>query len=235
VDGTYSVKQLGGLMSASLFELGGMYTRRANGDLQFDGVRPAGSGQHAHGYCFRKLATIVGGRIVQRRLWKRRWRDREMGDTCHSRPPNDAAQVWSCTLIVALLIWAQLDGDQEARADAACESDLFAELQAHVSARTVKRWVRRAVADAPQVEQALRYAVIERCEPRPVEHLFPSGLSPPASLLLRRWRGDSSEIVTLWRAFALLFGAAITLGIPAACLLAEARGRKTASKSTFPF
>jgi hypothetical protein len=152
-----------------------------------------------------------------------------MGETCHSRPPDDVAQVWSCTLIVVLKLWSWLDaGDGSVNAP-----EVVDELETHASVRTVERWMKRAVPRALETEQAIRHALIEKCEPRPVEHLFPGGLSPPDELIHRRWRIDPSEIGTLWRAFAWLFGGATKLSVPAACLLAEARGRKSRDENSF--
>lgn len=218
------------MVTRSLFTAGGVYRRRPNGDLQFDGVRP-GEEWYAHGYFPRRLWVLDGGVLVRRRMWKRRWLDPEMGETCHSRPPDDAAQVWSCTLIITLKLWAWLDASQGGGAGAPEIVDVLEE-HAHVS--TVTRWLHRAAARALEIEQAIRRAVIERSEPRPVELLFPGGLSPPEELLRRRWRCDPSEIGSLWRAFAFLFGAAIQLSIPAACLLAEARGRMSTPDKSFP-
>jgi len=230
VAGTFSSKQLLEVVTRSLFVAGCVYRRRRDGDLQFDGVRP-GDRWIAHGYCSRRLWMLDGVRLVRRRLWKRRWLDPEMGETCHSRPPDDAAQVWSCTLIVALKLWAWLDA-REGGASGAPE--ILDVLEEHAHVCTVARWLHRAAARALEIEQAIRHAVIERSEPRPVELLFPAGLSPPEELLRRRWRCDPSDIASLWRALAFLFGGAIRLSVPAACLLAEARGRMSAHESSFP-
>lgn len=168
--------------------------------------------------------------LVRKRIWKRRWFDPVVGQTCHSRPPDDAAQVWSCTLIIVLRLWAWLDSGQGlGRAPEA-----LPELEEHPSVRTVGRWLARAADRAFDVLQAIRNAIIERSEPRPVERLFPGGLSPPPPLMHRRWRRDTSQIGHLWQAFAWLLGGAIDLTTPASLLLAEARGRRDATESTFP-
>ncbi len=93
-----------------------------------------------------------------------------------------------------------------------------------IAPRTLLRWLHRALPEAMAIQQAIREAVIERCEPRPIEQLFSSGLSPPDGLLRRRWK-DAASTLTLWRGFALLFGAAIEFEINPALILAEARGR----------
>ena len=215
-------------MAASSFcVVAGLYVRRPDGDLRFDGVRP-GPGWHAHGYFARRLWVLERGHRVRRRLWKRRWLDPRSGGTRHSRPPDDAASVWSCTLIVTLKLWAWLDGE-----GLLTGTEVIDELEDHAAFRTVQRWLGRALARVDELLHYLRLAVIERCEPRPVEQLFPSGHDPPARLLHRRWRRPK-EIGRLWQALAWLFGGAISLATPAAVLLAEARGRRGATESTFP-
>jgi hypothetical protein len=136
--------------------------------------------------------------------------------------------VWSCTLIVLLKFWAWLDG-----ASLLGGHEVVPELETHGGFRTVQRWLGRAVARAGEVLHYIRLAVIERSEPRPVEHLFPSGLDPPESLSRRRWRWPK-EIRELWQALAWLFGGAIALSTPASLLLAEARGRMSATEASFP-
>jgi hypothetical protein len=227
VAGTFSDEQLLGVVASSLAIASGVYSRRPGGDLVYDGVRP-GLGWRAHGYFARWLWMLVMGQVVRRRLWKKRWFDPRTGRTVHSRPPDDAAQVWSCTLIVVLKLWAVLDGGS-----LLVGHEVVAELQTHPSVRTVQRWLRRGVERARTVLHYIRLAVIERSEPRPVEHLFPSGLAPPESVLRRRWRRPL-EIRVLWKALAWLFGGAIALATPAALLLAEARGRMSATEASFP-
>ena len=223
---TFTDDQLRDVVASSLFVAGSVYTRRPDGDLCFNGERP-GPRWHGHGYFPRRLWMLEEGRLVRRRLWKRRWRDPTTGSTVHSRPPEDAAQVWSCTLIVLLKLWAWLDGSLLAG------HEVVPELETHGSFRTVQRWGGRAAARADEVLHYTRLTVIERSEPRPVEHLFPSGLSPPDGLLRRRWRRPR-EIQRLWQALAWLFAGAIALSTPASLLLAEARGRMIATEASFP-
>jgi hypothetical protein len=227
VAGTFTDDQLVDVVASSLFMSSAVYSRRPGGDLCYDGVRP-GPGWHGHGHFPRRLWMLEEGRLVRRRLWKQRWRDPRTGSTVHSRPPEDAAQVWSCTLIVLLKFWAWLDGGSLLGGH-----EVVPELVTHGSFRTVQRWLGRAVARADEVLHYIRVAVIERCEPRPVEHLFPSGLSPPERLLRRHWRRPR-EITRLWQALAWLFGGSIALSTPAALLLAEARGRMSATEASFP-
>jgi hypothetical protein len=225
--GTFTDEQLVSVAASSLFVAGGVYSRLPNGDLCYDGERP-GPGWHRHGHLSRWLWMLEAGQLIRRRLWKQRWRDPRAGRTVHSRLPDDAAQVWSCTLIVLLKLWAWLDGGSLLGSHEAVP-----ELVTHGSFRTVQRWLGRAVARAEEVLHYIRVALIERCEPRPVEHLFPSGIDPPDSLFRRRWRRPR-EIRRLWQALAWLFGGAIALSTPAALLLAEARGRISATEASFP-
>jgi hypothetical protein len=219
VAGTFEAGQLREAVRGSLFAVSGLYRVRGDGDLQYDGARPD-EGWNAHGYFSRLLWMLVEGRLVQRRLWKRRWLSPDGGRTCHSRPPEDVPSLRSCALIVVLKLWALLDGTTGLHTS----PEVLPALEGHVSPRTTSRWLRRALARALELQQAMRRAVIERCEPRPIERLFPAGLSPPQGLLCRRWR-DPSAVATLWRALAILLAGAIELSVPSALLLAEARGR----------
>ena len=217
--GTVDEERLRDAVQGSLLAVSGLYRVRHDGDLQFNGVRPDG-GWDAHGYFSRRLWMLVDGRPIRRRLWKRRWLSPDGGSTCHSRPPEDIPSLGCCSLIVVLKLWSALDGDGGTHT---CR-EVLAELEDHVHPRTVERWLRRALAHALELQQAVRRAVIERCEPRPVERLFPTGLSPPERLLRRRWR-DPPVVAILWRALAVLLVGAIELAVPASLLLAEARGR----------
>jgi hypothetical protein len=210
-------------VQGSLLAVTGMYRVRRDGDLQYDGVRPdGGAGRRwvAHGYFSRLLWMLLDGERVRRVLWKRRWLSPDETHTCHSRPPEDVPSLGCVALIVVLKLWAGLDGGE-----GLCNSDdVLPDLQGQVHERTVERWLHRALPHALEIEQSIRRAVLERCEPRPVERLFPTGLSPPEGLLRRRWR-DPSLVGILWRALALLLVGAVELSVPAALLLAEARGR----------
>ena len=217
--GTVDPEQLRQAIGGSLLAVSGVYRVRHGGDLQYDGVRP-GDGWDAHGYFPRQLWMLVGGQLVRRRLWKRRWLSPDEGRTCHSRPPEDIPSLWSCTVVVVLKLWALLDGDDGAHSS----GDVLPELEGHAHPRTVERWLHRALPHALQMQQAARRALIERCEPRPVERLFPAGLSPPEGLLHRHWR-DPVAVSTLWRALALILVGAMGLGVAPSLLLAEARGR----------
>src|SRR5690606_32437631 len=86
--------------------------------------------------------------------------------TRHSRPPDDLASVWFCSLVVATALWGWLVADEGLHRHRVLV-DALAEAEAP-SARTVQRWLRRALAHADETATALRRAVIERSEPRPI-------------------------------------------------------------------
>lgn len=223
--GTYSSEKLADLIQRGLLVGTGIYRERPDGSLQYNGERP-GEAWHAHGYMRRLLvATPDGGRRV---VWKRRWlrMDDSPGPrTCHSRPPDDLASVWFGATVVLLKIWAWLDGGAGVcrYEEPSCIERLGG------SRRTVQRWLRRALPMAADTLQAVRRAVIERSEPRPMEQLFPRGLPPPDELQRRHWRSPAS-VSTLWQACALLIGGAVALNVNAPVLLAEARGRQVTPK-----
>ncbi len=217
MSGTYTLERVRQAVSSSLFAWLSVYRVRRGGDLQFDGRRP-GEGWHAHGYfrCFRWV--FDRGRLVRLTVWKRRWRSAE-GRTTHSRPPDDLG-LRHCALVVFVELWMWLDGPV-GLVRARC---LGAPADRRPSTRTVQRWLRALLRASLDVQQRIRETIIERCEPRPAEHLFPGGLPPPESLLRRRW-ADRPGVEQLWRAIAMLLGGAIALEVAAPVLLAEARGR----------
>jgi hypothetical protein len=206
-------------VQGSLLAVSGLYRVRRNGDLQYDGVRPEG-GWAAHGYFSRRLSMLDEGQWVRLLLWKRRWLSPDGAHTCHSRPPEEILSLGCCALIVVVKLWPWLNGEEGVHTS----PEVVPEMEGRVHPRTVERWLHRMLPRALEIEQAIRRAVMERCEPRPVERLFPTGLSPPLGLLRRRWR-DPPAVATLWRALAVLLVGAIELSVPASLLLAEARGR----------
>lgn len=206
----------------------GQYQFRPGGVLQYDGARPPGE-WHAHGYFAVDLGTVETFVFKWLRLRKRRWRCVETGATCHSRPPDALVSCRFSATVVVLVLWAWLDGPHGLQR---CREPV-AELDRVVSPRTVQRWLRRALPHALDVQQAARAAVIERSEPRPVEHWFPGGLSPPAELVRRDWT-DPQGVAELWRGLAFLIRGAFLLEVPVTRLLAEARGRCHPRTDRFP-
>ena len=201
----------------------GMYERRADGVLVFRGERP-GDDWDAHGFFQRWLQTVVDGERKRERLLKQRWRH-VGGSTCHSRPPDDVAQIHFCTVIVVLCLWAWLVSGRGAEV----YEDVFPSLSERPSRRTRQRWMKRALAHAMQTQQFLRLVVIERGEPRPMKRLFPSGLAPPGDEDRRRWKAAAS-VDLLRGGLEIAVDSAVSFDVPLAVLLAEARGRWTADE-----
>lgn len=202
--------------------------RVRRGVLVFDGTRP-GPEWHAHGYFVARPWMVVGGQVERVRLAKRRWLLRRAGRTCHSRAPDTVLRGSFAVTVIVLVLWAWLDG----RAGLSRYREPVCGLDGVVSPRTVQRWRGRAVGQARAFQHAVRQAVIERSEPRPVERLFPGGLSPPAGLEARRWP-DPPGVADLWRGLALAIGGALQLAVPVTLLLAEARGRVSTHPDSFP-
>jgi hypothetical protein len=229
VCGTYELERLRQVVGSSLFLVSGHYQVRADGDLVYQGQRP-GPEWHAHGYFPRLLWMLVRGTERRVRIWKRRWLHLDSGGTCHSRPPDELPSLGFCSLILVLKLFSWLDGPRGVHH----APQVFDGLTTCGDPRSVQRWLRRGLPHAMTLQQALRLAVIERCEPRPVEHLFPGGLSPPEGLSRRRWK-DPPSVERLWRALAIVLGSAIELDVPTPCLLAEARGRWRPQKGSMQF
>ena len=188
----------------------------ADGRRIFRGARP-GPEWVGHGTFPRKLFTLQDGRLVQVEVRKQRWRLRGTTRTCHSRPPDDLASVWFCSLVVATSLWGWLSSDVGLhRHDPPLDA-----LSGAPSRRTVQRWLRRALPHADETATALRRAVIERSEPRPMESHVGGGLSPPHG----RW-GSSSAVWPLHSGLSLLYEGALALDVNVSLLLAEARGRQ---------
>jgi len=224
MDGTVPLEYVREAADSSLYLVGQIYARRPNGDLQFNGSRP-GPRWQIHGYFSRWLWVFNKGHLQRLRLWKRRWWHPEKG-TCHSRPPDDLGRIGACSLVYIVALFGWLCGPQ----GLSTHEPIFEDLKTYPSTRTLQRWLRRALPNALKTQQAFRLAVIERCEPRPVESLFPRGVSPPQKSR-RLWR-DPLQVSRLLQAFALILSAAFQLDLPAALLLAEARRREVDIQNT---
>jgi len=203
----------------SLFVVLGQYRQRAGGDLQYDGARP-GPDWHAHGYLSCSVWMLCNGLAVRRRLWKRRWLRVGTTHTRHSRPPDLLPGIGFCTLVLVLKLWAWIDAELGLHK--------YPEVQPGLascgSRRSVQRWLAKLAPRAMEIQQAIRLAVINRCEPRPLEQIFPAGLDPPERVRRKRWK-DGPVVTRLWTALAMLFVASCDLKITCATLLAEARRR----------
>jgi hypothetical protein len=202
-----------GLMAAAL-----EYEREADGRRVYRGERP-GEEWVGHGTFARGLWTLVAGELRRVQVHKQRWRRRGTTETRHSRPPDDLGRVAFCSLVVIAALWGWLDSGQGLHAH---ESALPA-LAERPARRTVQRWLQRALPHADETALAMRRAVIERSEPRPMESHIGGGLSPPADR--RRW-ADPSATSKIHSGLCLLLRAAVALAVPVSVLLAEARGRQ---------
>jgi hypothetical protein len=211
------MEQVASVAGDSLFLMGRGYKRRGKRELQYDGQRP-GPGWHAHGYFSRQLLLMVAGQVVQFVLFKQRWLEVQTGRTIHSRPPDDPPLISCNSLVVVLLLLSWLGRGLGVH----CFEGILPGLERCVSARTVQRYLAKCLPYAMTIQQNIRRAVMERCEPRPWEQLFPNGLSPPHGLLRRQWKALDA-VTTLHRGLVLLLGGAVSLGIHASVLLTEAR------------
>lgn len=202
-----------GLSSASA-----VYEREADGRLVFRGVRP-GDEWVRHGTFARMLFTLGSGELRRITVHKQRWLRRGTTETCHSRPPDDIASIWFCSLVVISALWDWLSADEGLhRHEPTIES-----LAERPSARTKQRWLERALPHADETATALRRAVIERSEPRPMESHIGGGLSPPEDR--RRW-ADPRAVGVLRSGLSLLLEGAVALDVHVSLLLAEAHGRQ---------
>lgn len=202
---------------------GAGYARLPDGSYAFPGVRPDDS-WHVHGWLKVTIRVRIAGVLGPISLRKRRWIRSDRSESCHSRPPDDVGVRFDA-LNVALELWCWLDA-------ALGLHRYLTPFHDGPDRRTVQRWLNRALPRALETQHAIRRAVIERSEPRPMEMLFPRGLAPPDGLTRRRWKAPT-EVWTLWRGLFLLFGGAIGLKAPTARLLAEARGRMTDPRNRF--
>lgn len=210
------------LVGSGLASVSAIYESRADGVLVFRGERP-GAEWEGHGYFRRWLWTLVDGKRVRRPLLKARWRHKRRSQlTCHSRPPDDVAQIHFCTVVVVVCLWAWLVSGKGAEA----YEDVFPSLNERPSRRTRQRWMQRALAHAASTHQFLRLVAIERGEPRPMKRLFPSGLAPPSEEDRRRWKA-AAQVHLLRGGLEIAINSAVSFDVPLALLLAEARGRWT--------
>jgi hypothetical protein len=203
------------------------YVFRSDGSLQYDGVRP-GVGWDAHGWFSKRQVRLRRGHPVWFVIHKRRWLLRGTQTTCHSRPLDDGFS----SAFVSILMTLRIVGVIDSPVGFHRRAEVHEGLEEVGSDRTVQRWVARAQAHAIEIQQAIRLALIEEAEPRPVESLFEGGLSPPDAVTSRRWLSPA-KLTLLWRGYAMLLVGARQLAKHASYLLAEARRRwQTTTKPT---
>jgi hypothetical protein len=220
---TVSMSVLARVARQALLTVGCGYHRLPDGSFAFPGDRP-GADWHVHGWLVVRPRMRLGGVLGTVTVRKRRWRRADRSSTRHSRPPDDLGVRFDA-VTVALELWCWLDA-------AVGLNRYLTPFDDGPDRRTVQRWLARAVPNALETQQAIRRAVIERSEPRPMETLFPAGLDPPASLTRRSWK-HPAEVYQLKTGLYLLFAGALGLDVLAAPLLAEARGRLANPRSRF--
>jgi hypothetical protein len=205
-------------------------TYAASGDRwTFERERP-GPGWHRLDWRPRTLFVLVfyppkakeppPVRLEERVLFRRRWRFGRSGRTHQDRSPDEVGRRHVVLLVLLLKLWGWLSSEKGLLR----HEEVIPSLTKHGCERTLSRWLARALPCALDFERAVVFGTVERSEPRPVEQLFPRGLSPPDTLLRRRWR-DPARTSTLWQGLAWLLGGAIELGLSTTALLAEVRRR----------
>lgn len=150
-------------------------------------------------------------------MHKQRWFHRDTHETRHDRPPDDVARVWSCTLIVVVLLLLWLRSREGLH-----RMERPPPVGDHASLRTLQRWMARALPNALRTEHAIRSELLTKCGTRPEEFTLGGGLSPPG----RRWSMPGS-VSSLFRALTTLCDRASLLHHAVSCLLAGARRRWT--------
>jgi len=217
----------------SLVLLGFGYVRVSDDVYAWIGERP-GPGWHVHGWTAVNPVIATGNGVTRRiKLLKRRGLNTEPDAsprTIHDRPADDLGVRFDA-LIVAAALWCWLDGLRGVHTFETPFHD-------GPAPRTILRWHRRARENALDTQHAIRAVLVERCEPRPVEQLFPGGVSPPGCLLRHGWR-DLGRTSTLCQGLTMLFRGAEKLApkvwIPTPALLAEARGKVNDPRTTVLF
>ena len=140
--------------------------------------------------------------------------------------PDDIASIWFCSLILVISLHSYIESEQGIYHR---EIPLEA-LEDSPSERTIQRWMRRALSQSDESMQAIRHAVIERSEPRPVETFVKGGLSPPHLPRQRYWK-QPTRVSSIRTGFKFLFAGAECFDLPICILLAEARGRLLKDKT----
>ena len=206
---------IAGYVRSGLSGLGG-YVDLGGGLFGWGGERP-GPGWRAHGVFVVRLWDLVGGVLGDVRIAKQRWFHPESGGTCHRRPPDYVRMRYS-SLVIVLALFAWLDSE----AGLHVHTPVLDGLDERPSCRTVQRWLRRATPVADAFQHHIRTEILRRCEPRPIERLFPGGLPPPPGN--RPWR-NPEETATLFRGLAKVLGLSVALDAAVPSHLAEARRR----------
>lgn len=196
----------------------GSYSQEG-GRWRYEGPRP-GPGWHRHDWQPRRLVLARRTGVETRVVHRRRWRLTGTTQTRLDRCPDELGLLHATVLTVLYYLWAWLASGRGLEGF----DEPFSRLEPPVSRRTVQRWRAQLRPAAMRLQQALRTTVLERHEPRPIEKLFPGGLSPPGCVWGRWWKGPDGTY-SLATALSFLFAGSVALKISATVLLAEARRR----------
>jgi hypothetical protein len=187
-----------------------------DGVWRYPGIRP-GPDWHAHGSFEASMGELDQRQLVVLRVAKPRWLHPPTNTTVHTPPPGHLGVHYS-GLIVALQLFAWLDAAVGLHRYEA----LFPSLDDRPSRRTVQRWLARFRGRALLLQHHARRAILQRDDkPRSLDKLFPGGLPPPPRRRPRPWR-EPHRVDQLFRALAMVLGAAMALNLPAALLVTEA-------------
>jgi hypothetical protein len=196
-----------------------LYGRGPGGRWTFEGERPKG-GWHRHDWRPIRLTSVGAAGLVERTIWRRRWRKAGSSETRLDRCPDEVLGTRASLVLLLTKLWSWLASGKGLYA----YEEVAAPLGGFGVRRTLQRWLRGLQQHAVAWQQALRTAVIERLEPQPVEKLFPGGLSPPGAVSRRRWK-DQGAIYSLHTGMSFLFAGAPVSGATVPVLLAEALRR----------
>lgn len=196
----------------------GRYAQR-RGAWFWEGPRP-GPDWHRHDWRPVELPFLGLKGLWKQIIFRRRWLLRGTTRTVQDHGPDEVLGTRGSLLVVAVKLWTYLSSGRGVQT----YDEVVDDLEQVGARRTVQRWLRGLAPSALRLQQALRTAVIERLEPRPVEDLFPGGVSPPWSVGCRRWKAPEG-VYSLATALTFLFAGALALRTTATVLLAEAHRR----------
>ncbi|MFH1468991.1 MAG: hypothetical protein ABIO70_31685 [Pseudomonadota bacterium] len=197
----------------------GRYARRRGGVWLWEGPRP-GPDWHRHDWRPIQIPFLGLKGLWKQNIYRRRWRLAGTTQTSQDHCPDEVLGTRVSVLTLTLKLWVYLSSGHGVQT----YDEVVEDLEGVGARRTVQRWLRGLAPSGLRLQQALRTAVIERLEPKPVEDLFPGGVSPPWSIGCRRWKAPE-EVYSLATALTFLFAGALALKTTATVLLAEAHRR----------
>ena len=171
---------------------------------------------HRHGYYLRHLKTLRDSILVTILLYNLRWLCVHCRHTMSVLPDDIFPYKRCCALYLLFTIWLYLH----------CMTGYYDKNTHTHSApdgRTIHRYIQAAKKVAVYTHQFIREVLIDIGEPRPLELVFKSGLSPPENLMKRYQdlrRGKSVKI--LWQTTAMLLTTCKKHNITPSKLLAQA-------------